>query len=89
MKFFLLLLQMIPAIIGIVRQIETAIPAKGKGAAKLDLVLKTVNTAAQASSETVAAIQGNDLNSAVTSIVNATVATMNNVGAFKQIEEEP
>lgn len=84
MSFFILLMQMIPSIIGIVKQVETAIPGAGHGPQKLDLVLNTVNTAAMASQPVATAIQGHDLNGAITGIVNATVATMNATGAFNK-----
>ncbi len=72
-----MILQMIPAVIGIVKQVEDAIPGQGKGKQKLDLVLNTVNTAATASPAIVDALKGHDVPTTVTSIVNATVATMN------------
>ena len=84
MKFFLLLLHMIPTIIDMVKMIEKAIPDKGKGPEKLNLVLTTIDTAAKASTEAAAAIQGHDLNAAVTAIVGATVSTMNAVGKFQK-----
>lgn len=83
MSFFLMLMQLIPSIIKIVREIEAAIPAKGKGAEKLDLVLNTVNAAAEGATDVAKAVGSRDLNGAVTKIVNATVSTMNATGAFK------
>lgn len=80
----MLLMQLIPSIIQIVREIEKAIPQKGQGSAKLALVLDTVNVAAHASTETVKAIEGRDLNGAVTNIVGAVVSTLNAVGAFNK-----
>lgn len=82
MKFFLMMLQMIPAIIALVRQIETVMPGKGLGPAKLDLVLNTVGAAAQGSSEVAAALEGKDMKAAVTGIVNTTVSTLNAAGVF-------
>lgn len=84
MKFFLMFMQMAPSIIGIVKQVEDLVPAKGKGKEKLDLVLNTVNTAAAGSAEVAAAVEGHDLQGAVTSLVNATVATANAAGVFKK-----
>ena len=75
-------LQMAPALIGMVRQIETVLPGPKQGNAKLALVLNTVQTAAQGSTEVASAIEGRDLNAAVTGVVNATVATLNAAGVF-------
>lgn len=82
MNFFKLLMQLIPVIVQLVQQVETALPGKGQGAQKLNLVLNTVNAAAQAAPEVASAIQGHDLNAAVTGIVNATVSTLNAAGAL-------
>ncbi len=84
MSFFLALLKMIPAIIEIIKKIEEAIPESGKGPAKLDLVLKTVDAAAKAAPEIAATVQGRDLNGAITSIVSAVVGTFNAAGVFKK-----
>ncbi len=81
MKLFLAFLQMVPAIIQLVQQVEAAIPAKGKGPEKLNLVLSTVQAAAGAAPQVAALIPPSDLAVAVTNIVNATVATLNAVQA--------
>lgn len=82
---FLMILQMIPAIIGIVKQVEAAIPGVGQGPTKLNLVLNTVNAAAQAIPEVKAAFNPNDdLNGTVTSIANAAVSTLNAAGVFQK-----
>lgn len=85
MQFFIMLMQLIPSIIKIVREIEAAIPGKGQGAAKLDLVLNTVNAAAEGSAEVANVIKGNDLIGRVTKIVNLAVSTFNMTGAFKTL----
>jgi len=82
MGFFLLLAQLTPAIIDLIKAIEKAIPGKGHGPAKLDLVLKTVDTAVAAAPETAQVVAGHNLKSAVTAIVNATVETLNGTGVF-------
>jgi hypothetical protein len=82
MGFFLLLAQLAPAIIELVKAIEKAIPGKGHGPAKLDLVLKTIDTATAATPETAKVIAGHNLKTAVVSIVNATVETLNATGVF-------
>jgi hypothetical protein len=83
MQFFLLLLQIIPAIIRMVREIEAILPDSGTGPAKLDLVLNTVETAAMESREAAKAIEGHDLKSSLRKIVGATVATFNATGEFR------
>lgn len=82
MNFFLMIVQMIPAIIRTVKEVETILPGQGKGAHKLNLVLNTVNAAAQASPAVVNAIGSHDLGAAVTSVINAAVATLNAAGAM-------
>lgn len=89
MGFFLMLLQMIPAIIGIVKQVENVIPGKGKGSAKLDMVLKTVDVAAKSSPQIITSVGNHDLKGAVTGIVNTVVETMNATGAFIPPTAEP
>lgn len=84
MKMFFFILQMIPSIIALVRQVETVMPGKGLGPVKLDLVLNTVNAAAQGSSEVAAALEGKDLNAIVTGVVNTTVSTLNAAGVFQK-----
>ena len=79
---FLTIVQMIPAIIGLVKQVETAIPGSGQGKHKLDVVLNTVNTAATAVPEIQQQFKEGELNGIVTSITNATVATLNTAGVF-------
>lgn len=83
MKFFLLLLQIIPSIIAIVKQVELAIPGTGKGAQRLEVVLNTVHTAASAAPEVMEAIEGRNLDQAVTGMVNGVVKTLNAAGALK------
>lgn len=87
MQKFLMLLQMIPAIIAIVKQVEQAIPGQGRGKEKLDVVLNTVNAAAAASPQVVSSIENKDMAGAVTGITNAVVATLNAAGALKQPAE--
>ncbi len=82
MQFFLTLVQMIPAIVQLVQQVEVAIPQKGQGPAKLNLVVNTVAAAAAAAPQVAASIGAHDLNSAVANIVNATVATLNAANAL-------
>lgn len=82
MSYFLLLLQIIPAIIALVKQVEVAIPGKSQGAAKLDLVLSTVNAALAAVPQIMATIGSHDLNGTITAIVAAVVASMNRTGGF-------
>ncbi len=89
MKFFLLLLQMIPAIIRMVKEIESVIPDGGLGATKLDLVLNTVETAAQESGEVAKSIEGYDLKGALKKIIDRTVRTFNDTGVFKSTKDLP
>lgn len=84
MKFFLMFLQMAPSIIAMVKQVEDLIPVAGKGKEKLDLILNTVNAGVAGSADTAAAIQGHDLNAAVTALVNTTVTVANATGVFKK-----
>lgn len=83
MKFFLMFMQLAPHIITLVKQTEELIPVPGKGKEKLELVLNTVNAGVQGSAEVASAVAGHDLNAAVTTIVNAAVATAKAAGAFK------
>lgn len=87
MQFFILIMSLVPSIIKIVREIEAAIPQKGQGGAKLELVLDTINAAAEGSADVAKVIEGHDLNGAVTKIVNKTVKKMNETGAFKTATE--
>lgn len=84
MGFFLVLIKMLPAIIEVIKKVEEVIPEKGKGPMKLDLILNTVNAAANASPEIAASVEGHDLNGALTSMVNATVNTLNAAGVFNK-----
>lgn len=82
MQKLLMWLQLVPAIIGIVREIEKAIPQRGKGAEKLNMVLDVVDVAVAAAPEVAGAIEAKDVRGTVTKIVNATVGVMNKTGAF-------
>ena len=82
MGFFLVLMEILPSLIGLVKQAETTI-GTGNGPAKLNLVLNTVNAAVSAVPVVAKTIEGHDLNGAVTSIVNATVNVLNSAGLLK------
>ena len=82
MERFLLILKLIPAIVALVQSAETLIPGKGHGKTKLDLVLNTVNTAAQLTPEVLHTLPEKDLEKTTTAIVNATVSTLNTAGVF-------
>jgi hypothetical protein len=88
-----LLLSLTPTIIQTVQAIEKAIPQKGAGAAKLDMVLSTVQAAADAAPiimDGVQAVKTGDaahITAGITSIVNATVATLNKTGVFQQLSD--
>jgi len=79
-----MILQMLPTIIDLVRQVETLIPGPKQEAKKLNFVLTTVNAAAAAAPEAQAALAGHDLSALVTSVVNPTVSALNDVGVFKK-----
>jgi hypothetical protein len=82
MTFFLMLMQMLPGIVGLIKQVETIIPGQGQGPARLNVLLNTVNAAAASAPEVAAAIGNHDLNAAVATIANATVNTLNAAGVF-------
>jgi len=84
METFLNLLKLIPVIISVVLQVEAAIPGKGHGPKKLNLVLNTVQAAAQSTPDVQKTFSQGDLNKATTDIVNATVASLNEAGVFQK-----
>lgn len=79
----LFFLQLAPVIIGTVKAIEISMPEPKQGSKKLDMVLGIVGTAVDAAPEIVNSIDKKDINTAVTGIVNVTVATMNAINAAK------
>lgn len=81
-KKFFAILKLAPAIIGMVHGVETALPGKGLGAHKLNLILDTVSAAAAAAPEIHDAISLGDLQAVTTTITNGTVATLNAAGVF-------
>jgi hypothetical protein len=82
MDKLLAILKLIPTIVGLVQVAETMIPGKGQGPAKLNLVLNTVNAAAQTAPDVVNAISAKDMNAAVTAIATAAVVSLNAAGVF-------
>ena len=83
-----MLMQILLSIVSLVKQAETTI-GPGHGPAKLNLVLNTVNAAAAAAPAVARAIEGHDLNGAVTSIVNATVNVLNSAGVLMKATPQP
>lgn len=83
MKLFALLLKLTPSIIQLIFAIETAI-GPGNGPIKLNLLLNSVNTAAEAIPEVAADIKSNDAQAAITKLVGTTVAVLNTSGVFKK-----
>ena len=82
MTLFLAIIQLIPAIIQLVKQIEEVVPQSGQGAAKLNMVLDSVNSITSAIPEL--AQNAVPVQKAVTGIVGATVSMLNAVGVFKK-----
>jgi len=78
MKNVLMILQFIPAIIGIITSLEAAIPMSGQGKAKLELVKSFISIACDTATEIWPAIE---------KIVAAFVAVANSIGAFNSSTE--
>lgn len=82
MDFLMMFLKMAPMIIAIIKEIDAVIPGSGNGPAKLDLLQSTVNTAVQSSpSAAAAAVQGHDLNGAVSNLASITVKALKQTGS--------
>lgn len=88
-KIFQVVLQMAPMIIQLVRQVETAMPGRGLGVKKLELVQNIVQIAANAEPEVSAALSIEDLAAVTTSVVNAGVAVFNAAGVFVKSGDKP
>lgn len=89
MKKFLLILQMVPAIIQTVIAVEHAVTTPHAGAQKLDIVLNTTSKAAEAVPEILNEFKTGELQQVTTSIVNAAVASLNTAGALRPKTTQP
>lgn len=80
-------LSLLPVIIQTVQAIESALPAQGQGAAKLELVKNTLQATFTTANDTVGTFEGlwNTLQPVVTSVVTF----MNNTGVFKKSGDSP
>lgn len=86
---FLTIMQLLPGIFSAVVAVEHAGPwAPGAGAAKLDLVLNVVGTAARATPSIALAIDAKDLADATAMIAATTVQTMNAAGLFNTSQKQ-
>ena len=74
MKTALMILQLIPAILGIITSLETAIPMSGQGKTKLDLVKSFVSISCDTAIEIWPAIE---------KMVASFVSVANTIGIFK------
>jgi hypothetical protein len=81
MQLFLMIVQLIPAIIKLVKQIEEEIPVPKQGAAKLNFVLDSVNSIVAESPDMVDQAVG--IQKAVGGIVGAAVTMFKATGVFK------
>ena len=80
MKYFLLILQMIPALIGVITALETAAPEGGKGSEKLAAVKEIMS------------VLYDDLHlmwEPIEKIVGILVGLFNKLGVFNKSTEEP
>ena len=84
MTTLLALLQLLPAIIGAVQSVETAVPLPASGKTKLDLVLGTVTDVYNAEESIRKQIPNDQLIGMVTSTVGRVVTTFNALGIFKK-----
>lgn len=78
------IMQMLPGILALIQQVENMIPGTGNGKKKLDVVLSTVNAAAQSVPEVATALQNHDLNATVTAVATASVTSLKAAGVFQQ-----
>lgn len=82
MALFLSIIQLIPSIIRLVRQIEELVPQPAQGAAKLNFVLDSVNSIAVEIPEL--ATSTVPLQKAIAGIVAASVTMFNQMGVFRK-----
>lgn len=87
MDRFILALNMLPAILQLVRLVEVLIPGQGRGKEKLNVVLATVGAAADSAPAVVDAIDKKDLAGTITAVTNAAVSSLNAAGALKQPQD--
>lgn len=73
MKYFLLVLQIVPALIEMIKAIEAAIPGTGKGEQKLAAVREIIETAYEQSGEIWPVVQ---------KVIGILVSLFNSTGAF-------
>lgn len=88
MKTFLSIFNMFPAVLNAILAVESAIPTKGAGPQKLNLVLGAAGAAWQASQEQQKLSQNTTLN-AVNAITLLTVAGLNAAGVFRTSAPAP
>jgi hypothetical protein len=84
MQYFFLILQLIPSIFALIRQVEIAIPQPGQGPAKLNMVLAGVQAAAADVPEIANVVKEHDWVAAITRITNAAVSALNAAGVFNK-----
>jgi len=73
MKYFLIVLQIIPALIAVIKAIEEAIPGTGKGEQKLAAIRQIIESAYE---------EGNEVWPTLKKIIDVIVATFNSTGVF-------
>ncbi len=83
MNTFLAVFNALPAVIGAVQAVETAIPLPASGQAKLNLVLNAA-AAAWEVSQIEQQLSKNNTLSAVSAMASLAVSSLNAAGVFKQ-----
>jgi hypothetical protein len=73
MKVFLLIVQLVPALISLIKAIEEALPAAGLGAEKLAAIRKILEAAFEGASEVWPVVE---------KVISVIVSLFNNTGVF-------
>ena len=75
MKTFLLIVQLIPAVIALVKEIESVIPQTGQGAAKLTAVREILEVTVEGFTEIWPALE---------KVISSLITLFNTTGVFKK-----
>ncbi len=89
MNTILTALKLLPVVIDAVKAVEAAIPLPGQGHQKLDLVLKVIKTAYDASTDLAKGFSFEKLVALVVPMINQIVALHNALGLFQKSTPEP
>jgi hypothetical protein len=82
MKTLLAALKLLPVVLDAVRAVEAAIPLPGQGKKKLELILETIKTVYDGSSELAKEFSWDRLVALVVPMINQIVALHNALGLF-------